>query len=261
MIFNNLPSDWKDLQDKVALILEQCGFKVESPKDLHSARSEIIEVDVYAIDETSILQQTVVCECKYWDKKVPQSVVHAFRMQVDDIGANVGLLISKNGFQSGAYSASRYSNIKLLTWEEFEIMFLPIWYKNYFLKEVANIGDVLIDYTEPINTRVFKKVELLAEEDKLKFRMLREKYSDLGWLCTVLKSDCYYSNQSSSTETGNFIRYCFPLADYVVGKNISCYSDDILCAKSYVQFLKGLKKNVDFAVKEFNVLFDRVVLP
>ena len=85
MIFNNLPSDWKDLQDKVALILEQCGFKVESPKDLRSARSEIIEVDVYAIDESSILQQTVVCECKYWDKKVPQSVVHFFRAQIEDI--------------------------------------------------------------------------------------------------------------------------------------------------------------------------------
>ena len=61
MIFLDNPKDWKDLQDKVALILEQCGFKVESPKDLCSARSEKIEVDVYAIDEAGVLQQVVVC--------------------------------------------------------------------------------------------------------------------------------------------------------------------------------------------------------
>lgn len=36
-----------------------------------------------------------------------------------DSGATLGMLISKNGFQSGAIDAAKCSNVILLTWEEF----------------------------------------------------------------------------------------------------------------------------------------------
>lgn len=252
MIFTNLPNDWKDLQDRVALVLEQCGFKVESPKDLRSARSEIIEVDVYAVDESSILQQTVVCECKYWNKKVPQSVVHSFRAQIEDIGANIGLLISKNGFQSGAHDASKYSNIKLLTWEEFEKMFLPIWYKTYFLKKASLIGERLTDYTEPVNTGTFKRVEFLSEEGKSKFKVLRDEYLYLGTLCSFLYSDYY---KCSNKSIDSIIKYCLPFDKYINAEYISFYPEEMVNATSYFELLLALEKNVVLALNKFDELF------
>ena len=39
------PEDWKDLQNKVSDILEQCGFKVETERTTETARGKV-ELDV-----------------------------------------------------------------------------------------------------------------------------------------------------------------------------------------------------------------------
>jgi hypothetical protein len=56
--------------------------------------------------------QVYAIECKNWRKKVPRSVVHGFRTVVGDSGANWGAIVSLHGFQSGAYEAARYSNVR-----------------------------------------------------------------------------------------------------------------------------------------------------
>jgi len=53
--------------------------------------------------------------------------VHAFRTVVADNGAHVGLLISKVGFQSGAYRAAESSNIHLYTWNDFQEAYEVLW--------------------------------------------------------------------------------------------------------------------------------------
>lgn len=81
-------------------------------------------------------QYTAVFECKNWATKIPQSVVHSLRSVVDDIGANAGYIISKQGFQSGAYEVASNTNIKLLSWQEFQELFAEQWYWACFTKLV-----------------------------------------------------------------------------------------------------------------------------
>ena len=53
--------------------------------------------------------------------------------------ANIGYVISTNGFQSGSYKAAKYTNVRIATWEEFQELFEEKWLKNYFSKYIENI--------------------------------------------------------------------------------------------------------------------------
>ena len=141
-IFNEEPTDWKDLQDKVACVLELCGFNVETPKKIQTGR-ETIEVDVYAKNA----EMTIIFECKYWESHVPQNVALSFRTSVIDIGANKGIIIAKTGFQRGAYQSVKNTNIELMTWLEFE---------NYYKEKILKIyidwmWSLVIDFTKHWN--------------------------------------------------------------------------------------------------------------
>lgn len=126
MIYRTEPSNWKDLQNKVAEILIESGITAETPKVVNSVRNDY-EVDVYAIEKIDNRENKIIIECKNWNTKVPQTVVHAFRTAMLDIGANTGYIISRKGFQSGAINAAMNTNIQLLTWNEFQELFEKKW--------------------------------------------------------------------------------------------------------------------------------------
>jgi len=126
VIYSTEPIDWHDLQQKVANILSVCGCESDVEYTIETVRGKV-DVDVYAIDQTTSPKLTYLCECKYWSSSVPKAVVHSFRTVVSDYGAHVGFLISRNGFQSGAYEAAQNSNIRLLNWFEFQNIFLERW--------------------------------------------------------------------------------------------------------------------------------------
>jgi len=121
------PADWHDLQRKVALILSVSGFRVDIEKRLEGARGTV-EVDVYGEEEVAGRKYVVVCECKHWKANIPQSVIHGFRTILSDLGANLGYIITTSDFQSGSFAASKSSNVKLLTWEDFQNEFEASWY-------------------------------------------------------------------------------------------------------------------------------------
>jgi hypothetical protein len=86
-----------------------------------------VDVDVVAHDRTVSPPILYLVECKHWSKAVPRTVVHAFRTVVQDSGAHVGLIVSRSGFQSGAGSAAESANISLVTWNEFQLLFVERW--------------------------------------------------------------------------------------------------------------------------------------
>jgi restriction system protein len=145
MIDHELPKDWRDLQKKVAEILADIGFKTEIEKELITARGKT-EVDVFAIDESQLPPATYLCECKHWESKIPQTIVHSFRTIVQDYGANFGLIISKRGFQSGAYDAVKNTNIKLVNWYEFQDIFEDKWFPA-ITDRLYNDFERLVTYT------------------------------------------------------------------------------------------------------------------
>jgi restriction system protein len=110
------PVDWRTLQCGVASILRECGFTVEIERIFKTVRGSV-EVDVYAEEIVNGRTYSIASECKHWSSRVPQTVIHAFRTVVADLGVNVGYIVSRKGFQSGAFGASKSTNLKLLTVE------------------------------------------------------------------------------------------------------------------------------------------------
>lgn len=125
---NREPNNWKELQDFVAEYLSTAGYKASTPYEIDTARGKV-EVDVY-IESPYELVKHIVCECKYWSTPVTKEKIHAFRAVVQDIGAELGIIISKNGYQSGAIEAANYSNVRLETWDSFLRIIENRWIDN-----------------------------------------------------------------------------------------------------------------------------------
>lgn len=151
-----MPQNWKKLEQSVAHVLEYCNYDTEIDKKVFIARGKS-EIDVYAISRDKY-KSLCICECKYWDYFVKQDVVDAFRSRVSDIGANIGIIISKKGFQSGCYEKIKYTNIKLFSFEEF-IEFYKIDYLLSRAKEMSKLVIPLCDYSNP--SKDFYEYELL----------------------------------------------------------------------------------------------------
>lgn len=82
------PATWKELQDDVALLLNQSGYRAVSPCTIDTVRGKV-EVDVL-VESPDELVKRIVCECKFWNSSVPKEKVHAFRTVVQDSGASFG---------------------------------------------------------------------------------------------------------------------------------------------------------------------------
>lgn len=126
MIEATEPVDWRELQEVVACILRDAGYEatVDCPVPLARGRKRI---DVCGFDRDSSPRSQLFVECKLWRRRVTQTEVHAFRTVVADAGANEGLIVSAQGFQSGAREAAAYTNVRLVTWPEFQHLYAVRW--------------------------------------------------------------------------------------------------------------------------------------
>lgn len=181
MIYAMLPSDWRDLQNKVAEVFREIGFNTEVGKNIETVRSKV-NIDVYAEDTSQTPKLIYLCECKYWNKRVPQEVVHSFRTVLSDFGAHHGLLISKTGFQRGSFKAAKHTNIQLLDWSQFQELFEDKWYDNWMSPRIYSECGALNAYTEPFNTTVSRAAGKFDEDKDKTFMALREEYGTLAFL-------------------------------------------------------------------------------
>ena len=184
MITHIEPANWKDLQIKVAEILNECGFATDIEKTVTTARGQV-ELDVYAEEEIKGRKYSIVCECKYWKSAIPQAVIHGFRTVVNDLGCNIGYIITTSDYQKGAIQTAEYTNVELLTWENFQTKFFESWFENFFTVKITNELDPLMTYTEPILPIWFDK---MSSDDKAKYYSLKDEYDVLGYPIMVLFS-------------------------------------------------------------------------
>ncbi len=138
MLTAHIPHDWRDLQESVARILSESGFNCYTEKVIKTVRGKV-EIDVYAQETVDGRTSTVLCECKHWSSRVPQTVVHGFRTVLADSGAHVGYLISTAGFQSGALEAGEATNLRLVTWQEFQNEFAASWIKHCLIPKLEQL--------------------------------------------------------------------------------------------------------------------------
>jgi hypothetical protein len=127
MIFSGLPRDWNDLEAKVCQIFTEAGCVASRGRTMKTVRGPV-DVDVVVQDTTQRPHALILCECKNWNRKVPKTVVHAFRTVVHDTGASLGFIISERGFQPGARAAAAKSNTRLLTWKQFQREMYDRWF-------------------------------------------------------------------------------------------------------------------------------------
>jgi hypothetical protein len=247
MITRTTPVDWQALQNDVSLILEQCGFDIEIEKKIKTARGEV-EIDVYAEEIVKGRKYSIVCECKHWKSKVPQSIVHSFRTVINDIGANIGYIISLEGFQSGAFDASGLTNIELVTWSQFQGIFCETWLEQYLSPKITKELDPILEYTEPLVPTWFTKVP--GHEIEV-LRTLRDKYIPFGILMMMFTS---YSVFLRST---GFPR--LPIRDSVKSNAVllAGVPSNILDAVGYREFLDACMEYGLRGISEFEAVKER----
>lgn len=141
-IFDTEPSSWQELEQMVQQAFAEMGYVSERNYVLETVRGTV-NVDVYAVKTSTPIPTTVLAECKYWDKSVPQSIVHGFRTVCSDSGAHFGLIISKKGFQSGAEKSRIATNVHLMDFGEFQSTFFQEWRDGAFVM-LARMRDQLL---------------------------------------------------------------------------------------------------------------------
>ena len=171
MTFNSDPVDWKDLQEKVRQVFLEIGCFAETGKKIETVRGEV-EIDVYVKDATKIPEMIYLCECKYWDSTIPQSVIHSFQTVASNYGAHLGYIISKKGFQRGAYNATRNSNVQLLTWNQFQEMYFDTW-KSAMFEKLSQSAEPFSKYYDYLNGPLFPQ----DTKDQIECQRLRKKYN------------------------------------------------------------------------------------
>ena len=170
------PAEWKELQQYTSVILTDCGFTATTEKIINAVRGTV-EVDVYA-EKIGALKTKILCECKYWNSSVPQTIVHAFRTVIADSGANQGIIICKTGFQKGAYEAAKDANIALFSWQEFQDAF-KMEYLHFVIDRNYKKGHELRSKASTILDICHKHPLILSDKEFNEFQLLRENYSDL----------------------------------------------------------------------------------
>lgn len=186
-IFSN-PTDWRDLQNKVHLLLTQIGLHSEIEKTLSTPRGNV-EVDVYAIDPNSVDQISYIVECKNWNQAVNQSIIHAFTTVMHETGGDIGYIISKKGFQSGAKEYSRYTNIRLFTFDDFQKHYMKIWLIKNFSKKLGNALDRCNQYCEPINCYPDRLLNTLNKNCQSEYYNLVHRYKTLILELSIIENN------------------------------------------------------------------------
>lgn len=233
-------SDWRQLQNEAGAILHECGFDAEIERVISTARGSV-EVDIYARECIHNREYSIILECKNWKNSIPQNVIHGFRTVISDVGANLGIIITTSKYQAGAFDATSFTNIKLLTWEEFQDEFEEQWIRVFFYPTITKRLDPLFTYTEPILPAWFGSLQV---SDKELYFDLRNKYESFG--CFMFSLSTWYPEVE---------RPKLPLCIDIIRKfEMENFPQEILKSDGYREFLSACVDYGDDIIKQFRMI-------
>lgn len=108
--------DWREYQEKTADFFRSLGLEAETNITVQGVRTKH-DIDVLVKFSHVGFEVKWIIECKHWDSKVSKLHVLALREIVSDTGADRGILLAENGFQSGAIEAANLTNVQVTTLE------------------------------------------------------------------------------------------------------------------------------------------------
>lgn len=109
--------DWKDYQEEAAEFFRSLGLEAETDVTIQGARTKH-DIDVLVKSHHAGFDITWLVECKHWKSKVSKLHVLGLREIVNDTGADRGILLAENGFQSGAIEAAALTNVHVTSLAE-----------------------------------------------------------------------------------------------------------------------------------------------
>jgi restriction system protein len=103
--------EWWQYQEETAMFFRELGLNAETNVPIQGVRTSH-DVDVVVRSRHVGFDVLWLVECKHWKKKVSKLHVLALREIVADTGADRGILLSEEGFQSGAIEAASLTNVQ-----------------------------------------------------------------------------------------------------------------------------------------------------
>lgn len=103
---------WNNYQEEAADFFRSLGLEAETNVTVKGVRTSH-DVDVVVRSRHAGFDVMWVVECKHWSSRVSKLHVLALREIVSDTGADRGILLAENGFQSGANEAASLTNVHI----------------------------------------------------------------------------------------------------------------------------------------------------
>ncbi len=103
---------WKQYQEDAASFFRSLGFEADTDVPIKGARG-LHKVDVAVRTSKVGVDQLWVVECKLWKTRVRKQEFLTHKAIIDDVGADRGILLSEEGFQSGAIRSAEHTNVSL----------------------------------------------------------------------------------------------------------------------------------------------------
>ena len=237
LIFDAEPTDWNDLQNLVAQLFSELGCEVTVGGRVELVRGKK-EIDVRVRDPHTSPASEYLCECKYWNRPIPQEVVHSFRTVVSDYGAHRAFVISRAGFQTGAHEAARNTNVDLVTFPDLQAIFFDRW-RVAMGKRFMPYADRLFPYWDYVGKMPQKK---WGKDDVERQQMLIEAYEPLVQLGPLF-------------ELGGSVWH-LPIT--LPALDDQGNSKGTITLSSYRELYDFIDQNKDIAFKHFQILYGEI---
>jgi hypothetical protein len=250
-VISRSPQTWQQLQEEVALILNECGLSASTDLPVELVRGTA-DIDVFAIDQSHQPHSKIIIECKHWKKAVPKTVVHSIRTVVADYGAHRGMVISTKGFQSGAVEAANQTNVDLLDWEQFQAIFTERWIRNYFCPKIHEVTERLVRLCcEPFGGYPM----WLPETNQNAYVELEKKYAALAFLAEayLMQSLTGQSERPLIVKLPMTPHYARQLCERNLHKG-NFLPTEVLAASCFRDLLQAIVSNAKSAYQEFDSL-------
>jgi restriction system protein len=104
--------NWSQYQEEAAKFFRSLNLEAATNVTLKGVRTTH-DVDVLVTSNHAGFNITWIVECKHWASPVSKLHVLALREIVSDTGADRGILLAENGFQSGAIEAAALTNVQV----------------------------------------------------------------------------------------------------------------------------------------------------
>jgi len=111
--------NYEEYESLVAEIFRQLKgygrYRVETQKKRPGASGQPYTFDVWAERADGLgLHHRVGIECKNWNAKVGVDIVQQFRSVLQDTATHKGIIVSREGFQSGAIKVATSAGVSLI---------------------------------------------------------------------------------------------------------------------------------------------------